>query len=94
MNVDQDRTYPSRLAVVLREQHPETTFELLNFGVLGYSSFQGRQLFKTRVMDLHPDIVAIGFGNERLGSGRLSGQGHDRRRAVAAAACGARQGGR
>ena len=40
MNVDQERTYPSRLAAVLREQHPETTFELLNFGVLGYSSFQ------------------------------------------------------
>ena len=62
MNVDQDRTYPSRLAAVLHEQHPETNVELLNFGVLGYSSFQGRQLMKARVMDLHPDIVAIGFG--------------------------------
>ena len=62
MNVDQDRTYPSRLAAVLHERHPETNFELLNFGVLGYSSFQGRQLMKARVMDLHPDIVAIGFG--------------------------------
>jgi lysophospholipase L1-like esterase len=62
MNVDQDRTYPSRLAAVLHEQQPETTFELLNFGVLGYSSFQGRQLLKARVIDLHPDIVAIGFG--------------------------------
>jgi len=34
----------------------------LNFGVLGYSSFQGLQLMKTRVLDLHPDIVVIGFG--------------------------------
>jgi lysophospholipase L1-like esterase len=62
MNVDQDRTYPSRLASVLHQQHPATTYDVLNFGVLGYSSFQGRQLLTTRVMDLHPDIVAIGFG--------------------------------
>jgi lysophospholipase L1-like esterase len=34
----------------------------MNFGVLGYSSFQGLQLLKTRVFDLHPDIIAIGFG--------------------------------
>jgi len=62
MNVDQPRAYPSRLAEHLREVQAETNFEVLNFGVLGYSSFQGLQLLKTRVLDLHPDIVAIGFG--------------------------------
>jgi hypothetical protein len=46
----------------LRETQAGTTFDVLNFGVLGYSSFQGLQLLKTRVLDLHPDIVAIGFG--------------------------------
>jgi hypothetical protein len=30
--------------------------------VLGYSSFQGLQLLTSRVLDLQPDIVAIGFG--------------------------------
>src|SRR5262245_2637819 len=62
MNVDQDRTYPSRLIARLHELHPDSRFEVLNFGVLGYSSFQGLQLLKTRVLDLKPDILAIGFG--------------------------------
>ena len=62
MNVDQDRTYPSRLIARLHESRPGATFEVMNFGVLGYSSFQGLQLLKTRVFDLHPDIIAIGFG--------------------------------
>jgi lysophospholipase L1-like esterase len=61
MNVDQDRTYPARLAAWLQQRQPVTRFEVLNFGVLGYSSFQGLQLLKTRVLDLQPDIVAIGF---------------------------------
>ena len=62
MNVDQDRTYPGRLAAWLHEAHPEMRFDVQNFGVLGYSSFQGLQLLKTRALDQHPDIVAIGFG--------------------------------
>lgn len=62
MNVDQDRTYPSRLGEQLQHAHPDRTIEVLNFGVLGYSSFQGLQLMKARVLDLHPDVVAIGFG--------------------------------
>ncbi len=62
MNVDQPRTYPSRLAARLHEVQAGTAFDVLNLGVLGYSSFQGLQLLKSRVLDLHPDIVAIGFG--------------------------------
>ena len=57
MNVDQDRTYPSRLAADLGARA-----EVLNFGVLGYSSFQGWRLLESRVLDLHPDVVLIGFG--------------------------------
>lgn len=62
MNVDQDKTYPARLAAWLQQRQPGTSFEVLNFGVLGYSSFQGLQLLKARVLDLQPDIIAIGFG--------------------------------
>src|SRR5436190_16372385 len=61
MNVDQDRTYPSRLGEQLRHAHPGKPVEVLNFGVLGYSSFQGLQLMKARIVALHPDVVAIGF---------------------------------
>jgi len=62
MNVDQDKTYPSRLVASLHETRPGSRVEVLNFGVLGYSSFQGLQLLKARVLDLKPDILAIGFG--------------------------------
>jgi lysophospholipase L1-like esterase len=62
MNVDQDRTYPAQLEMRLAAAHPKTTYEVMNFGVLGYSSFQGLQLLSHRVLALHPDIVVIGFG--------------------------------
>src|SRR5919197_334538 len=62
MPVNQDETYPNRLAALLRAAHPNRQYEVLNFGILGYSSFQGLQLMKSRLLDLDPDIVAIGFG--------------------------------
>jgi len=62
MNVDQDRTYPSRLQALLERASPSQGVEVMNFGVLGYSSFQGLQLLKQRVLDLHPQVLLIGFG--------------------------------
>jgi lysophospholipase L1-like esterase len=62
MNVNQDATYPSRLEALLKQQQPDADLDVMNFGVLGYSSFQGLQLFKQQVVDLHPDVVLIGFG--------------------------------
>ena len=62
MNVDQDRTYPSRLLADLHAARPASQIEVQNFGVLGYSSFQGLELLKTRVLAQHPAVVAIGFG--------------------------------
>src|SRR4029078_8111380 len=60
MNVDQDRTYPNRLSAALRAA--DARAEVENFGVLGYSSFQGLELLKSRVLQRRPDVVAIGFG--------------------------------
>ena len=62
MPVGQDQTYPSRVAAWLHQERPDTRYEVQNFGVLGYSSFQGLQLLKSRVLDFHPNIVVIGFG--------------------------------
>ena len=62
MNVDQDRSYPARLAERLRATLRGAAVEVVNFGVLGYTSFQGRQLLESAVFDFKPDIVAIGFG--------------------------------
>jgi len=62
MNVNQDQTYPARLEMLLRQQTPRSDVEVMNFGVLGYSSFQGLELLRRRVLDLHPDVLVIGFG--------------------------------
>lgn len=62
MNVNQDATYPSRLETLLKEQAPRTNLDVMNFGVLGYSSFQGLELLKRQVLDLHPDVLLVGFG--------------------------------
>jgi lysophospholipase L1-like esterase len=62
MPANQNETYPARLAAWLEREMPGRRFEIENFGVLGYSSYQGLQVFKARVLQSKPDIVAIGFG--------------------------------
>ena len=62
MNVDQERTYPGRLLVRLRAASGAANVEVLNFGLLGYSSFQGLQLLRSHVRALAPDVLVIGFG--------------------------------
>ena len=64
LNVDQHQTYPARLEALMNAQPPAGArgTEVMNFGILGYTSFQGLQLLKTRVLDLHPDVLVIGFG--------------------------------
>ena len=61
-NVGQEQTYPRQLEARLRELFPERRVEVLNLGVLGYTSFQGLQLLKQRALQLDPDLVVIGFG--------------------------------
>ena len=61
-NVGQERAYPQRLRTLLRREFPGANFEVLNLGVLGYSSFQGLELLKRRAIGLDPDLVVIGFG--------------------------------
>lgn len=62
MPVKQDESYPRRLAAWLGQERPDVRYAVQNFGVLGYTSFQGLQLLKTRVLALNPNIVVIGFG--------------------------------
>ena len=62
MNVGQEQAYPQRLQTLLREAMPAGDFEVLNFGVLGYSSFQGLELLKQKAPVLKPDVVILGFG--------------------------------
>ena len=61
-NVDETYSYPRQLERVLRRRVPHRRFEVYNLGVMGYSSFQGRQLLARRALALSPDVVVIGFG--------------------------------
>jgi lysophospholipase L1-like esterase len=60
-NVDQEDAYPQRLGALLRQEFPKADFEVLNFGVFAYSSYQGLELLKKTVLDMDPDLVVIGF---------------------------------
>ena len=60
-NVDQEHAYPQRLGALLDQRFPGASIEVLNLGVMGYSSRQGMELLRRRVLDLDPDIVMIGF---------------------------------
>ena len=54
-------TYPDILRVYLDEVAPGQ-FEVINAGVIGYTSFQGRKLLESEVLDWSPDIVTVYFG--------------------------------
>ncbi|HWN82998.1 MAG TPA: GDSL-type esterase/lipase family protein, partial [Candidatus Udaeobacter sp.] len=60
-NVGQDESYPARLRGMLQAAAPDGRFEVLNLGVLGYTSFQGRVLLEKQVLGLAPDLVVIGY---------------------------------
>ena len=60
-NVAQNQAYPQTLKTVLKREFPEANFEVFNLGVGGYSSINGLMLLKTRVLDLKPDVVVLGF---------------------------------
>ena len=54
-------TYADMLRVYLDETAPGK-FEVINAGVIGYTSFQGRRLLESEVMKWSPDLVTVYFG--------------------------------
>ena len=56
------QTYPSQLARRLGERHPEARFEVINAGVGGYSSFQGRTWLEREIIHYRPDLLIVYFG--------------------------------
>lgn len=59
-------TYPARLSDLLKKNCRERV-EVLNMGVTGYTSLQGRELLLRRGAAYQPDLVIFAFGpNDRL----------------------------
>jgi lysophospholipase L1-like esterase len=61
-NVNRDDSYPQRLRALLTTQLPNSKIEVLNLGMLNFTSHEGLALLKSRALGLDPDIVLIGFG--------------------------------
>ena len=76
-SVGDEETYPSQLELALQKAHPGCKVEVLNLGVTGYTSFQGRQLFKKWGPLLKPDLVLASFGvNDRYPALRSDEEHH------------------
>ena len=54
-------SYPAMLQSLLQKEAPGK-FEVINAGVIGYTSFQGLALLKRRVISWSPDLVTVYFG--------------------------------
>jgi len=57
-----DDTYPALLENTLRIGENGSDFQVINAGVMGFSSYQGRRYFETRLRTLQPDIVIFACG--------------------------------
>ena len=55
-------TWVYRLQEMLNRQVPSSDVELINAGVPGYSSYQGKIFFAEELLSLNPDMVLIMFG--------------------------------
>ena len=53
--------YTSILETVLNEKYPNKTFEVINSGVPGYSTFQERIYLEKYGLGLNPDIIILQF---------------------------------
>ena len=66
-SVGEDETYPAQLQRLLDAECGPGRFEVLNLGVTGYTSLQGRELMLRHAAEWEPDFVVFAFGpNDRL----------------------------
>ena len=61
--VDSAKIYPHILESLLRARHPGMEIEVINLGVCGYCSLQGRILLRREGLDWHPDILLFSYGS-------------------------------
>jgi lysophospholipase L1-like esterase len=54
--------YPLKLQRLVERRVGPGRVEVLNAGVPGYNSYQGLLLLRSRLRDLHPDLITVRFG--------------------------------
>lgn len=60
-NAQLEQTYPARLRALLKLDFPQKNIEVLNLGMLAYTSHEGLRLLQQKALGLQPDIVLIGY---------------------------------
>lgn len=77
LGVYRDETYAQVLERLLNAAEPAVRTEVYNAGTPGYSSYQGRRLFETRILDLDPDAVTVMIGiNDSAGKRNISDENY------------------
>ena len=66
-DIKEDEAYPKIIEKFIHEKLPSHKVEVLNFGIPGYSSWQGRLFLAQRVWEFEPDILVVAYGrNDEL----------------------------
>ncbi|SYZ74655.1 conserved hypothetical protein [Candidatus Zixiibacteriota bacterium] len=60
--VDEDSTFETQLRQMINKDPALPQVEVINAGIPGYSSFQGRRYYVEEISKLHPDILMVMFG--------------------------------
>jgi len=69
--VSYDQTWTHQLQIILNDRLPGRDIEVINAGVPGYSSEQGKRYLSDKLLGLKPDMVLIMFGfNDHYPAGR------------------------
>jgi len=63
LGVQEEETYPKVLEKLLRQSPvaARCQFEVLNFGVVGYSAYDESLVLRYRVVDFNPRVIVIGY---------------------------------
>jgi lysophospholipase L1-like esterase len=83
--VSDAETYPAQLETLLAAAFPGRRVEVMNAGIPGFSSFQGRRLIADELLPLSSDyvILSFGFNDSRLAASSDSAFARERARPIA-----------
>ena len=60
--VKSDETYPKQLEKLLNTDLDYKKYEVINAGVTGYSSFQGKRFLREQILKYKPDLITVCYG--------------------------------
>lgn len=59
--VSSENSYPQRLKEILTKNYPSSNCEVINAGMVGYSSYQGVIFLKNVIAKYFPDIITVAY---------------------------------